>query len=105
MERPADTSEKFWKIYLEQIGKLSPVRKLEMTTSLFDTAQHLLICGLRSRFPDASPRLLLEMMLIRFYGNDMTENMKMIILQEIRTGPFRPGWRKILGISDDEPVD
>ncbi len=79
--------------------------RLYRGTELFDVARKLAIEGIKMRNPEISPRLLMELLFIHLYGETLNPVVLNIFLTKIRTGPFRSGWRKILGISDDEPVD
>jgi len=84
---------------------LSPADRLIEWGKSFEQFRSYLVDGLRARHPEALPRELMESLIMELYANEISPGLASKISIEIRTGEFRPYWRKILGISDSEPVD
>lgn len=73
----SDTSPEAEKVLIDLLRKAPAWRKLEMVGQLNETVRTLALCGLRQRFPDASPEelkrhladlLLGEELAARVYG-------------------------------------
>lgn len=55
LPRPQDVSEEAWRRYWEGIMSLTPAQRLRIACSMSEMGMKMLISGVKSRFPDASP--------------------------------------------------
>jgi Rv0078B-related antitoxin len=52
---PRDTSPEAWRVRLEVLRRLPPLRRLEIALELGDAGRELIRAGVRHRHPDYSP--------------------------------------------------
>jgi len=72
-----DTSKKIGEIYIEMMMKKSPIERLKMGFSMFDSARKL---ALSAKNEDEDER---KFLFLRFYGDDFDDATKKKIIEKI----------------------
>jgi len=68
-----DTSPNAERTYRAMLLGRSGAERLKMGCSMFATARTLVVAGLRSNAPRASPATVRQALFLTFYGRDFTE--------------------------------
>jgi hypothetical protein len=78
-----DTSPEMIEKMDEMIRMKSPIERLKMGCSMFDTAKRLVIAGIMHENPTISKVELRREIFLRFYGEDFDEVMREKILKHL----------------------
>lgn len=75
-----DTSPQIEKLHHDMLMARSPLERLKMSCSMYDTAKHLVIASIKEQDPDCSPQKMRQEIFMRFYGDDYNAAQKKKIL-------------------------
>jgi len=79
-----DTHESIQKRFFQMMMSKSPVDRLRMGCSMFDSAKQIVRSSILERNPDGSPLEIRKEMFLRFYGQDFQPDQKIKILDAFK---------------------
>lgn len=87
----SDTPAHIEKQYREMIMARSVSERLAMASRMFAAAKALAIAGIRYEMPEANPEVITRRLLLRFYGDDLSHDLRrMIRLRDLEPNPPAP---------------
>ncbi len=70
----SDTHPEIDKLLVERFKQLSGEERVEMATSMFDTARLIVISSIKDKNPDISDLEMDRELLFRFYGSELSSD-------------------------------
>ena len=105
MARPFDTSPEAFETMKILWLSLTPQERFQKSLHCLVMGRYLILARLHFLHPNATPRETMIMLFEELYSGELPRNVIDDVVQKIRSMPFRPEWRKILGIDENTPVD
>lgn len=68
----SDTHPEIDKLLVEKFKQLSGEERVEMATSMFDTAREIVLASIKNKNPNISESEIKKELLLRFYGHELS---------------------------------
>ncbi len=78
-----DTQESIQLRFHRMIMKRAPIERLQMGSSMFDTAKQIVRSSILNKNPQSSSQELKKEMFLRFYGQEFNESQRKNILNSL----------------------